>query len=126
MVLGWKAIRSKKTTHYHKLYYWGSIILAVSASIAYFTGPATAEWIKNNITTYSKDLVENHALWGRIGFIVSILSGLLGVMAISNYAQGERPHKAIPWILFIILLLNVCIFAYTTHLGGLIRRPDLL
>lgn len=95
------------------------------ASIAYFTGPATAEWVKEEISNYSKNLVENHALWGRVGFIMSILTGILGIVAITNYAQDEKPHQAIPWILFFILLINVLVFTYTAHLGGLIRRPDL-
>ena len=124
-VMGWKAIRSNKTTDY-KNFYWGSLLLAIVASIAYFTGPATADWVKEQMTVYSKELVENHALWGRFGFTSSILSGVLGIMAIANYAQEEKPHKAIPWMIFFIILLNILIFAYTAHLGGLIRRPDLV
>jgi len=125
LLLGFKSIRTKKLSDL-KVFYWGNILLAVVASIAYFTGPATAEWVQQQVTNYSKDLVENHALLGRIGFITSILSGVLGIMAVANYAQGEKPHKSIPWVLVCILLLTVLIFAYTAHLGGLIRRPDLI
>lgn len=109
-----------------KVFYWGNILLAVAASIAYFSGPATAEWVQQQVSNYSKDLIENHALLGRIGFTTSILSGVLGIMAVANYAQGEKPHKSIPWILVFILLITLLLFAYTAHLGGLIRRPDLL
>lgn len=125
LIMGWKAIRSKKTTDYKK-FYWGSLLLAIVASIAYFTGPSTADWVKEHIAIYSKELVENHALCGRFGFTSSILSGVLSIMAIANYAQKEKPHKAIPWMVFFIILLNILIFSYTAHLGGLIRRPDLV
>ncbi len=103
-----------------------SILLAAVTSISYFTGPNTAEWVKNQVSNYPKTLVENHALIGRIGFIISFLNGLLGVMAVANYLQGEKPHKAIIWILFCLVILSLVVFTYTAHLGGLIRRPDLM
>lgn len=106
--------------------YWVGILIAVVASITYFTGPPTAEWVKTHFETYSKDLVENHALWGRMGFTTSILNGLISIMAISNYLQGEKPHKSIPYIVLLMGLLTAGIFIYTAQLGGLIRRPDLL
>ncbi len=109
-----------------KSFYWSSLLVAIFASLAYFTGPSTADWVKNSFSNYPQDLVENHALWGRFGFTISILSALLGVMAISNYAQDEPPHKAIPWVLLSIQILLLVLFIYTAHLGGLIRRPDLL
>jgi uncharacterized membrane protein len=125
LAFGWKAIHSKLATDY-KVYYWSSLFIAIASSIAYFTGPLTADWVKEQYTNYSKDFVENHALWGRIGFVTSVLGGVLSIMALANYAQDEKPHKSIPWILLIILLLTVLLFTYTAHLGGLIRRPDLL
>jgi len=120
----WKAIQSQATKDY-KYVYWGSIVIALLTSISYFTGPTTADWIKEHITTYSKDLIENHAIWGRVAFIISILSGVLGIMALANYAQDEKPPKAIPWILIVLFFINVLVLVYTAHLGGLIRRPDL-
>jgi hypothetical protein len=103
-----------------------SIIISLFSFGAYFTGPETAEWVKNLSTSYPQKLIENHALWGRFGFIGSVLTALLSLMALANYAQEEEPHKSILWILFVILILNFLIFIYTAHLGGMIRRPDLL
>lgn len=125
LLLIWKAFRSNKEVD-HKLVYWVGIILAITASISYFTGPTTAEWVKTHFEAYSKDLVENHALWGRIGFTTSILNGLVSIMAIANYFQGEKPHKSIPWIVFCLVIVSAIIYTYTAHLGGLIRRPDLI
>lgn len=125
LFMGVKALKSQKTPQL-KAFYQGSIILAVFASIAYFTGPSTSDWVKAVFSDYSQDMVENHALWGRFGFTSSILSGLIGIMAISSYLQEEKPHKAIPWVLLGFQLINFLLFVYTAHLGGLIRRPDLL
>jgi len=108
-----------------KWIYAASILLAIVASISYFTGPATADHIKSVIQNYPQDLVENHALWGRITFILQVFSGLIGIMALSGYLQGEKPSQKLPYILFVLLLINTLILLYTAHLGGMIRRPDL-
>jgi uncharacterized membrane protein YedE/YeeE len=125
LFLGFNALKTKKMASY-KYLYWGSIFIALTAGIAYFSGPGTAVWVKENTTRYNKEIIENHALWGRIGFSIGILMGLLGVMAIANYAQDEEPHPSIPWIVFGIIFILLLVFAYTAHLGGFIRRPDLL
>lgn len=98
----------------------------MTASISYFTGPATAEWVKLQVSNYPKTLVENHALIGRIGFIISFFNGLLGVMALANYLQEEKTHKVVPWVLFGFIMISILVFSYAAHLGGLIRRPDLM
>jgi len=123
--VAWKSLRSKSDLDY-KLVFLLSIVLAIFASISYFSGPATAEWVKSHTADYQQNLVENHALLARIGFIFSILNGLLGIMAIANYLQGEKPHKAIPWVLFCLIIISLIVYTYTAHLGGLIRRPDLM
>ena len=109
-----------------KVFYWMSFILALLMSAAYFTGPATADWVKEYYAHYSRDLVENHALWGRFTFIISVLSGVVAIMPLASYAQEEVPHKSIPWILIGLQVINLFLLLYTAHLGGLIRRVDLL
>jgi uncharacterized membrane protein len=108
-----------------KQIYAVAIVMAIITSISYFTGPATAEHVKIVLQNYSQDLVESHALWGRIAFIVQIFAGLIGIMGLSSYLQEEKPSQKLPYILFVLLLINVLILLYTAHLGGMIRRPDL-
>ncbi len=123
--VGFSALRSANLNNL-KIFYWMSFILALLTSVAYFTGPSTADWVKEYYTHYSQDLVENHALWGRFAFTMSIFSGVLAIMPLASYAQGEAPHKSIPWILIGIQVFNLFLLLYTAHLGGLIRRVDLL
>lgn len=109
-----------------KWIYSMSILLAVLTSLSYFTGPATADWVKMHLATYPQNTIENHALWGRFGFIFQIFIGLIGVMALSNAIQDEKPYKSIPYLLVFLLIINTFVLVYTAHLGGLIRRIDLL
>ena len=45
------------------------ILLTIITSIAYFTGPETADWTKQVLANFPQDRVEDHALWGRIAFV---------------------------------------------------------
>jgi hypothetical protein len=90
-----------------------AIAMAIITSISYFTGPATAEHVKIVLQNYPQDLVESHALWGRIAFIVQIFAGLIGIMGLSSYLQEEKPSPKIAvWILVMILLCHTCIDTY--------------
>ncbi len=102
-----------------------SLLLTLITSISYFTGPATADHIKNVVQNYPQHLVENHALWGRIAFILQVFSGLVSIMGLSSLYQDEKPSPKLPLILLIINLISVLILIYTAHLGGMIRRPEL-
>jgi len=102
------------------------IVLGIIAASAYFTGPEAADWTKQVVASYSQDLVEDHALWGRIAFVIQVIAALIGIMGWASILQEEMPHKKIPLILIILLIVNTMVMLYTAHLGGLIRRIDLM
>lgn len=101
------------------------IVLAIITVIAYFTGPETADWVKGTLTDYPQDLVEDHALWGRIGMVIQGIAGILGIMGWASIAQEEIPDRRIATIVIALLVVNILVLIYTGHLGGQIRRPDL-
>jgi len=102
------------------------IVLSVITAIAYFTGPETADWTKQVLVSFPQDLVENHALWGRVVFVIQVITGLLGIMGWASILQEEKPDHKISIILMILLITNTLVIMYTAHLGGLIRRIDLM
>lgn len=104
----------------------GLIILSVITAIAYFTGPETADWTKQVLVSFPQDQVENHALWGRVAFVIQVITGLLGIMGWASILQEEKPDRKISIILMVLLIVNTLVILYTAHLGGLIRRMDLL
>ena len=101
------------------------LILTSITAIVYFTGPEAADYTKEVLANYSQDQVEDHALWGRIAFVIQGVAGLLGVMGWASILQEEKPYHLIPTILLIMLIANTLVILYTAHLGGLIRRLDL-
>lgn len=103
-----------------------TIILAAITAVAYFTGPETAEWTKQVLASFPQDQVEVHALWGRIAFVVQVITGLLGIMGWASILQEEIPDRRIRPLLLLLLIANTLIIFYTAHLGGLVRRMDLM
>lgn len=106
--------------------YSGLIILGVIASIAYVTGPEAADWTKTILAPYPQELIEDHALWGRVAFVIQVIAALIGVMGWASILQEEKPDRRIPIIVMGLLIANTCVLLYTAHLGGLIRRMDLM
>ena len=106
--------------------YSGLIIVGIIACVAYFTGPLAADWTKLVLDSYSQDLVENHALWGRASFVIQVIAALIGIMGWASILQEEKPDRRIPIILIVLLITNTLVLVYTAHLGGLIRRMDFL
>lgn len=104
----------------------GLIILAGITAISYFTGPEAADWTKEILTSYPQDHVEDHALWGRGAFVIQVIAGLIGIMGWASILQEETPDRRIPGILLVLLILNTLVIIYSAHLGGLIRRMDLM
>lgn len=102
------------------------IILSGITGVAYFTGPDAAEWLKQVLDSYSQDQLEDHALWGRIAFVIQTITGLLGIMGWASILQEEKPYRLLPAILLALLILNTLVIFYTAHLGGFIRRIDLM
>ncbi len=103
----------------------GLIILAMITTVAYLTGPETANWTKQAILSFPQEQVENHALWGRIAFVIQVITGLIGVMGWATILQEEKPDRRIYSFLMVLLIINTFIILYTAHLGGMIRRIDL-
>lgn len=109
-----------------KLNYTAVLVLGAIAAVAYFTGPEAADYAKVVVTDYDQDHVEDHALWGRVAFVIQGVAALVGVMAWASILQEEKPDKRIPAILLVLLSLNTLVLIYASHLGGLIRRMDLM
>jgi O-antigen/teichoic acid export membrane protein len=103
-----------------------SIVLGIFVGTAYFTGPDVADWIKGILDNYSQDLVEDHGFWGRVAFVIQVIGALIGIMGLASILQEEKPDKRISYVLMFLLAINTGVMIYTAHLGGYIRRIDLM
>ncbi|HBH06428.1 MAG TPA: hypothetical protein DDX92_07480 [Flavobacteriales bacterium] len=109
-----------------KFNYSATILLGIVAAIAYFTGPESSDYIKQVLTDFPQDHVEDHAFWGRVGFVIQVIAGLVGIMGWASILQEEAPDRRTTVVLITLLIINTLILLYTAHLGGYIRRMDLM
>ena len=109
-----------------KYTFTGLIILAAITGVSYFTGPETADWTKQVMDSFPQERVEDHAFWGRIAFVIQGITGLIGIMGWASILQEEKPDKRISYALIVLLIINTLVILYTAHLGGMIRRMDLV
>ncbi|MEC9477043.1 MAG: hypothetical protein VX764_08405 [Planctomycetota bacterium] len=100
------------------------LISAIAAVIAYFTGVSAAEWL-DGIIELDQEQVEDHGLWGRISFTIMAIVGVVSLMAIIAFLQEEKPHPSLPRIILGLTLIGFACSAWTAHLGGILRRPEL-
>ena len=101
-----------------------SVLVALTSAVAYFTGPTTVEWWQS-LVEWDSGAIEDHGLWGRISFTILALAGVGSVISILAEVQEEKPH---PWIFHGVawlLTAGVLCLIWTSHLGGLLRRPEL-
>ena len=128
----WLLYRAMKQRNYAmdnapwKLNYSLLILFGITSGIAYFTGPEAADYLKGFLEGYNQNLVENHALWGRAAFVIQVIAAFLGIMGWASIFQEEKPDKRIAWLIIALLAVNILVMLYTAHLGGQIRRPDLI
>jgi uncharacterized membrane protein len=96
---------------------------ALFAMAAYWSGGPAQEWLEQ-LNIMRRELIEQHALWGRISFTLMIVGGAGSLVVLVNYAQEAPPAKWLHFANLTIAFLSLLSLLYTSHLGGMIRRPD--
>jgi len=124
LIFLFRAMRSKTVSDY-QLAYSFVIIVALTSTVSYFTGQGAAEWL-TDILTLEQNLLEDHALWGRVAFTILLLAGVMALIAVLAYFQEEEPHSSLPWAIAMLMFISTIILIWTAHLGGLLRRPELV
>lgn len=100
------------------------LVSALLAIAAYYSGPEAYEVLEAELRA-EKDRVEDHAVLGRSVFVGMIVVGVGALQALLQFLQGESPAKWHRWALFALTLVMCYLFAWTAHLGGGIRHPEI-
>ena len=99
------------------------IACAAAGAVAFYSGPSAFEMLQEKLTL-ERDLVEDHAAIARAAFIVTLVAGALAIQALLQFAQEEPPAR---WLRHLILagaLVACYLMAWSAHLGGQIRHPE--
>ena len=103
---------------------WLLVASAVVGVPAYFSGPPAFESMEGELAPM-RDLVELHAVLGRAAFFGLVLLALTALQASLKEMQEEPVPGWLHGIVVVGTLLLSYVLAWTGHLGGAIRRPEL-
>ncbi len=103
---------------------WLLVASAVVGVPAYFSGPPAFESMESELATV-RDLVELHAVLGRAAFFGLVLLALTALQTTLREMQEEPVPGWLHGIVVLGALLLSYVLAWTGHLGGAIRRPEI-
>lgn len=100
------------------------VLCALFGIAAYYSGPSSYEILEAELVA-DKEFVEQHALIARAAFTGLILAGAIAVQISLQYLQGETSPRWLLFVLLAITLLLCYVLAWTAHLGGTLRHPEI-
>ena len=103
---------------------WALLISAVLAAFPYFSGPPAYERMASEYSV-ADEPVERHAVVARATALGLVLLGAVTLSALLRDWQGEPPGRALKSLILAGTLAAAYALAWSAHLGGLIRHPEL-
>jgi uncharacterized membrane protein len=114
----------KKSDGLQKQGYAILIACAAAGTVAFYSGPSAFELLQEQLQE-ERALVEDHAAIARAAFIATLVAAALAIQALLQFAQEEPPVRWLR-VAILVLVLAVCyLMAWSAHLGGQIRHPEI-
>lgn len=109
----------------YRLAYGFLFATSALALAAFLSGPAAYEALSASYPLLEKPFVEEHAVLGNAAFIVLVIVAVIAFASLRSREPGAPPPAAERWILLVGLLIACIILLWASHLGGLIRHPEI-
>jgi uncharacterized membrane protein len=103
---------------------WMLIVSAALAAFPYFSGPAAYERVADEYDL-SSQTIETHAVVARGTSLGLVVLGALTLSSLLRDWQGEPPGKALKAAILAGGIAAAYALAWSAHLGGLVRHPEL-
>ena len=103
----------------------GFLLICLLAGIgAYFSGPPSMELLDQQYDV-AKEPMEQHAVMGKTAFTALVFQGALILNIGVQYLRGETPPRWLRWLLVALVCITCYLLAWSAHLGGHIRHPEI-
>lgn len=99
------------------------IATATLGVIAYYSGPPAYQLLETELSPV-KDRVEDHAVIARAAFVGLVVAAALAVQGWLQFLQEETPPRWLRWTIVVLTLLLCYLLAWSAHLGGALRHPE--
>ncbi len=103
---------------------WLLVAAAAAGVPAYFSGPPAFESMETELASM-RELVELHAVLGRAAFFGLALLALTALQTALREMQEEPVPGWLHGVVVVGALLLSYVLAWTGHLGGAIRHPEI-
>ncbi len=103
---------------------WAVLLSAAFAAFPYFSGPSAYELVAKTFNVESEP-VETHAVVARATSLGLVLLAALTMSSLLRDWQGDPPGKPLKITIVVGALLAAYALAWSAHLGGTIRHPEL-
>ncbi|MEM8996730.1 MAG: hypothetical protein AAGF23_18235 [Acidobacteriota bacterium] len=100
------------------------IASAAVAAVAYYSGPTAAEQLRVPLAG-DEAWVEQHAAVSRAFFAAVVVTAVLCLQAMLQFAQGDAPPTWLRRLISIAVVACVYLAAWSAHLGGAIRHREI-
>ena len=97
---------------------------ALCAAAAYFSGPYAHE-VTQDHASLDEHLVEQHALVARAAFFALVILGAISIKIWWDSTRISETKKGARLGLLAATLAIAWLMAWTAHLGGVIRHPEI-
>lgn len=99
-------------------------VCLVTGAVTYATGPPGYERVRDALDIEALERADRHAVAGRAAFVALVVIAVGCVQAAIRAFAGSPPPPWTSWLLVTALLAAWLLLAWTAHLGGGIRHPD--
>lgn len=100
------------------------LISAIGGVIAFSTGEAAEETVKN-LPAINKQLIENHEESGKLTFAILAALGILSIAGLLLTWKRPKFTKGISAIVLVVSLACIGLSSWTGYLGGQIRHTEI-
>lgn len=97
---------------------------AAFVGLPYFSGPAAYELVAEEYSL-SSETIETHAVVARGTSLGLVVLGAITLSSLLRDWQGDPPGQALKAAILAGAVIAVYPLAWSAHLGGLVRHPEL-
>jgi uncharacterized membrane protein len=103
---------------------WSLLFSACLTAFPYFSGPPAYERVAEAYEL-PRDTIERHAVVARGTSLGLVLLGALTLSSLLRDWQGDPPGKPLKTVVLAGAVFAAYALAWSAHLGGLVRHPEL-
>jgi hypothetical protein len=108
-----------------KIYLWYFAAVALISVPVFFTGDPSAEYLRALFPNANNELIENHETFGYISFIIILVLGVSGLLALKFFKGKEVLPSWFKYSFLTVTIVSVFAISWTAKTGGEIRHSEI-